>query len=127
MHSLFGNKFWKPCAKTIGYRYTRIKTNEVIYFDFCFIGKSSSGPSYVLIIKDDFSSYVWLYPCESVDAETGADALIDLCAAFGIIKQWISDQGSHFKNEIVSMLRKDCAVRITSHTHIAPGQIEQSK
>jgi len=81
------------------------KPNEVIHFDFCYIGKSTYGPKYVLILKDDLSSYVWLYACEAADAETTANSLIDWFAAFSPVPQWVSDRGSHFKNEIISILR----------------------
>lgn len=81
------------------------KPNQVIHFDYCYIGKSAHGTKYVLIIKDDLSSYTWLYACESADAESTADALIDWFAAFGPVSQWVSDQGTHFKNELLRILK----------------------
>lgn len=81
------------------------KPNEVIHFDFCYIGKSTYGAKYVLILKDDLSSYTWLYACDAADAETTANALIDWFAAFSPVPQWVSDQGTHFKNEIITLLK----------------------
>lgn len=36
--------------------------NELIHFDYFYIGKSRKGVSYVLIIKNDATSYTWLTP-----------------------------------------------------------------
>ena len=44
--------------------------NELIHFDFLYMGESVTGQTYVMIIKDDASSFVWLEPCASADAQT---------------------------------------------------------
>ena len=82
------------------------KPNQILHFDFCYIGKSTSGELYVLILKDDFSSYVWLFPCISADAEATANALIEWFSSFGNVPQWVSDRGTHFKNQIVRELKE---------------------
>jgi len=82
------------------------KPNQVLHFDYCYIGNSSSGDIYVLILKDDFSSYVWLKPCKAADAEATAVCLIEWFSAFGTVVQWVSDSGSHFKNDLVGELRE---------------------
>lgn len=56
----------------------------------------------MLIIKNDFSSYVWLFPFESSDASSTVDAIMEWFSSFGVVIQWASDQGSHFKNEFVA-------------------------
>eukprot|EP00171_Calliarthron_tuberculosum_P018475 IDg18475t1 len=43
--------------------------NEVIHFEFLYLGESDVGYTYVLIIKDDASSFVWLEPCTVADAK----------------------------------------------------------
>lgn len=97
-----GTKVPRP----LGHAMHASKPNEIIHFDFCYIGKSNVRHQYVLIIKDDLTSYTWLYACEAADAETVVDALVDWFAAFGPVKQWISDQGSHFKNRVMDCLRE---------------------
>ena len=59
-----------------------------------------------MIAKDNFRSYLCQYPFERADVETGADVLVDWCATFGISKKWVSNQGLHFKNELVRKLRE---------------------
>jgi len=91
------------------------KPNQILHFDFCYIGKSASDEVYIVILKDDFSSYSWFFPCESADAESTTAALVAWFSSFGTVVQWVSDQGSHFKNQVVKELRErlHCAHHFT--------------
>jgi len=60
---------------------------------------------YVLILKDDFSSYVWLKATKETTAEVTADYLIEWFSTFGVVNDWVSDRGSHFKNQLIEYLR----------------------
>ena len=51
------------------------KTNDVIHFDFLYMGRGVDGLKYTLVIRDDISSYLWLIPTWKADAETAADGL----------------------------------------------------
>jgi Integrase zinc binding domain len=82
------------------------KPNLVLHFNFLYIGKSSSGPIYILVLRDDMSGYVWLWPCEHANAANTVDALTTFFAAFGVSTTWILDQGSHLKNSLVEGLRQ---------------------
>jgi len=92
--------------RPLGHAIHASKPNELLHFDYCYIGRSSSGPTYVLILKDDFSSYVWLKPCTAANAETTAMCLMEWFSTFGTVIQWVSDRGSHFKNEVIQELRE---------------------
>ncbi|OWZ02461.1 hypothetical protein PHMEG_00025967, partial [Phytophthora megakarya] len=59
------------------------KTNEVLHWDYLFMGKPASGEVYLLVLKDDASNFVWLTPCANADAETTYAALVDWLAGFG--------------------------------------------
>ena len=83
-----------------------VEPNKLLHFDFCFMSKGENGYLYTLILKDDHSGYVWLTPTKDTTAETAADILINWFAAFGMVKQWVSDRGSHFKNELVKLLKE---------------------
>jgi Integrase core domain/Integrase zinc binding domain len=76
--------------------------NEVIHFDYLYMSPSVDDAKYVLIVKDDYSNYVWLKQCKNTDADSTAAALIEWFAAFGVAHQWISDQGSHFQNTVMA-------------------------
>jgi Integrase core domain len=79
--------------------------NEILHFDFLYIGLSRDGKyQYLLLLKDDLSGYLWLVPCRKVDAAATVDALI---VVFGVVLLWISDRGSHFKNEVVQRVQKE--------------------
>jgi hypothetical protein len=80
--------------------------NEVIHFDFLFMGPSDVGYKYVLLIKDDLSSYLWLVPTAAADAASVVDALTSWFADFGTALVWVSDQGSHFKNRVIDGVRR---------------------
>lgn len=98
------------------------KPNELLHFDFLFMGKSDSGPSYVLIIKDDASSYTWLESCQSADAESTVLALLRWFAAFGVALNWCSDRGSHFKNHVMNALNR----ALHAHHHFTTAYCPQS-
>ena len=85
--------------------------NEIIHFDYLYLGKGKNGYSYVLIIKDDFSNYVWLIPADKFDARNVVAALSQWFATFGITPVWVSDQGSHFKNEVMLTLQRELHTR----------------
>lgn len=88
------------------------KPNELFHFDFCYMMEASDDKKYELILKDDFSGYVRLVPAEAANAETVADALIDWFSTFGVVTRWVSDRGTHFKNELIRIL---CASTKSSH------------
>ena len=91
--------------RPLGHALHATRPNEMIHFDNCYISKGEDSYCCILVIKDDFSGYVWLIPTTEADAKTTADALLSWFASFGTVVQWISDRGSHFKNDVVRELR----------------------
>ncbi len=92
--------------RPLGHALHASKPNKLLYFDFCHMGTGDKGNTYVLIMKDDFSGYVWLRPSKEATAEVVADELISWFSSFGVVTDWVSDQGTHFKNELVKLLRE---------------------
>lgn len=78
--------------------------NEVIHFDFLYLGPGIYGLKYILVIRDDLSSYLWLIPNEKADAEAAAEGIARWIRVFTIMMVWVSDQGSHFKNKVMKEL-----------------------
>ena len=100
---------------------------EVLHFDFLYIGPSSTGPKYLLLLKDDFSGYVWLCPHDAADSTSVATSMLDLFASFGTWRTWVSDQGSHFKNEVVSSIQEAFQAKhhfVLAYTPWANGTVE---
>jgi hypothetical protein len=62
------------------------KPNEILNFDFMYIGLSRDWKyQYLLLLKDDLSGYLWLVPCRTADAAAIADALMPWFAVFGVV------------------------------------------
>jgi len=87
--------------------------NDLLQFDFLEIGPSTAGSKYILILRDDFSSFVWLFPYAEADSQNAASAVLEWCTSFATPKALMSDGGSHFKNETVRELCK--SLRVPHH------------
>lgn len=59
-----------------------------------------------MILKDDFSGYLWLVTTAETDADTVANALLQWFSSFGTVPQWAPDEESHFSNELVRKMRE---------------------
>ncbi|GMG15436.1 unnamed protein product [Phytophthora fragariaefolia] len=66
---------------------------------------STSDDKYILVIKDDVSKYVWFFAVPDATADTTYTCLMDWFAAFGVCLAWVSDQGTHFRNEVIQALQ----------------------
>ncbi len=63
------------------------------------MGPGIDDYKYVLVIRDDLSSYMWLCPAKNATADVAASEIARWIRNFTIMEMWISDQGSPFKNE----------------------------
>jgi hypothetical protein len=88
-------------ARPMGKLYMHLSLTES-YFDYLYTNPSVDDVKYVLIVKDDYSNYVWLKQCKNADAYSTAAVLIEWFAAFGVAQRWVSDQGIHFKNKVMT-------------------------
>lgn len=52
------------------------------------------------------SWYIWMYPADSISAETASNALLNCCTAFRFPTKLISNGPAHFKNETLRLLPK---------------------
>jgi hypothetical protein len=60
-----GDKVPRP----LGSQLHTAKPNEILHFDFLYIGLSRDGKyQSLLLLKDDLSGYLWLVPCRTADA-----------------------------------------------------------
>ena len=104
------------------------RPNEVLHVDFLFMGTSSTQMSYVLIIRDDLSSYVWLYPTQGATSDAAAEALVMYIAVFCGTEWIVSDQGAHFKNSLLKELAGGLMMKqhfTTAKSPWANGSVER--
>jgi hypothetical protein len=72
--------------RPLGTQLHATKPNEILHFDFLYIGLTRDGKyQYLLLLKDDLSGYLWLVPCRTADAEATVDALMRWFAVFGVV------------------------------------------
>jgi Integrase zinc binding domain len=65
--------------------------NQLLHFEFLYIGPSISGCTYVLILKDDHTNYAWIRPCKNADGDSAVRAILEWYSVFGIVHDWCSE------------------------------------
>jgi len=99
-----------------------------LHMDFLFMGSGIEGKNYLLIMRDDLSSYIWLWPTEDCTAASAAEALCVWIGVFGAMTWLISDQGSHFKNNLIKELVSELRTKhhfTTAYSPWANGSVER--
>ena len=59
---------------------------------------------HVMVVIDNFTRWVELYPTRGATAAEAARVLIDHTGRYGVASEWLSDLGSQFKNEVIAVL-----------------------
>ncbi|CAM9423298.1 unnamed protein product, partial [Sphacelaria rigidula] len=90
--------------------------NEVVHFGFLCVGESGplasqglskdAGFRYILVIMDDLSNFVALTPVAVCTTEMTAVSSLNWCKPLGVLRVWVSDTATHFKNAILARLRE---------------------
>ncbi|CAM9442375.1 unnamed protein product [Sphacelaria rigidula] len=101
--------------------------NEVVHFDFLYVGESgpraSQGLSedavfrYILVIMDDMSNFAALEPIAGCTVESTAASSLNWCKLLGVPRVWVSDIATHFNNAILARLRE--ALRVDHQLAVA--------
>ena len=119
-----GHKIPRPLASALH----GSRPGEVVHMDFLYLGPITKGQLYVLILRDDFSSFVGLFSVNTADSGTAVDAIAQWIGTFGCMDWIVSDQGSHFKNKIMQALWKWFRFShhfTTAYTPWANGTVER--
>jgi len=87
------------------------RPNQILHFDYLYMGRGNTRDRYVLILRDGFSCYTWLCIAKAADAETVVESIAKWIEIFSAMDVWISDQGSHFKNQVMTQLAKRHYIR----------------
>lgn len=80
--------------------------NGVLHWDFLSMGESFGTSKYLLVLKDHAMHFCELVVCDAADSAVATAAILDWHSRFGVPPVWVSDNGSHFKNEVVAELSK---------------------
>ncbi|KAF1314579.1 hypothetical protein FI667_g16581, partial [Globisporangium splendens] len=80
------------------------RRNECLHMDFMYLGESYGVAKYVLVLKDELTHYCEPIPADSASSLTAAEAVLDWYKRFGMPGMWMSDNGSHFKNQLMEEL-----------------------
>jgi hypothetical protein len=108
LFALYRYNFWRLSATPAGYAatYNQAQRDPVLRLPVYWVVKRREV-SVLDILKNDLSGYLWLVPCRTADAAATVDALMRRFAVFGVVLLWISDRGSHFKNEVIQRVQKE--------------------
>jgi hypothetical protein len=102
LHSKGGKIIPRPWGETIDC----CERNGVLHFDFLSMGESFGDSKYILVLKDHASHFCELVVADTADSTVTVEAFLAWHSRFGLPPSWISDQGTHFKNEVVSELSR---------------------
>lgn len=69
-----------------------IAQKEVFHFDNLYIDRGTQGTEFLLLLKEEFSSYCWLVPYQRNCAAESAGAVLNWIRTFTAMCTWISDQ-----------------------------------
>lgn len=104
------------------------RPNEVLHVDYLYMGIGYDGLKYLLVIRDDLSSYIWIRATDSCTGEFAALVLSQWVAAFGNWQWLVTDQGSHFMNKLHTEMVTKFRTRkhfTTAYTPWANGTVER--
>ncbi|KAH9128004.1 hypothetical protein LEN26_009174 [Aphanomyces euteiches] len=102
--------------------------NELLHADFLTLPMDTeTGFAYVLLVKDDATFFSRAYGSVDVTAAAFAAGLLDWFSMFGVVETWVTDRGSHFKNEVITALASSLGSQHHFTTEYSPwsnGSIE---
>jgi transposase InsO family protein len=91
--------------------------------------KSEEGYEHIMVVLDCFTRWVELYPLKDVTAPPAAKALINHFATFSQPSQIIHDNGSQFKNELLTEMLELTGVQqvpILAYSSEENGMVERA-
>jgi hypothetical protein len=99
----------KECFDTDYHVIESLSPFEEVSIDYMVgLPKDVEGFENVLVVVDNFSKFVELFPVKTMDAVSTAKCLVQLFARYGHIKSIRSDRGSNFIGEVCKELLQLC-------------------
>eukprot|EP00644_Phytophthora_capsici_P015120 jgi/Phyca11/127635/e_gw1.71.207.1 len=105
-HVKGGNVIPRPWGPT----FNATERNEMLHWDFLYLGDSVGKCKYLLVVKDGLTHFCELVACDSPTSIVASSGLVDWSKRFGPPQILISDQGSHFKNEVTRLLCRQLGI-----------------
>ena len=108
--------------------YRATERNQALHWDFIQLGESFGQSRYLLVLKDDATHFCELVPCDSASSKVAIEAMLDWHSRYGAPRIWISDSGTHFKNEVVQELSRRLKARqdvIVAYSPWINGSVER--
>lgn len=105
-----------------------VRPAQYVSWDWLYIGPSLQSAKWILVIKDDFSNFVQMFPADIPNSLDSADALMNWMSSFGVMEKVFSDKGSHFKNQAMTRLAKLMKIDLhfhASYVHYSNGAVER--
>ena len=108
------SKGTRPNVHHFGESRKPTRPNQIIHFDYYSVGcESRNGFKYLMVIRDGFSRFTLLSPTKTPDAASAVESLLHWIGLFGRPAEFRSDNGSHFRHEVM----KDLCQRLNiTHT-----------
>lgn len=97
-----GHSIPRPLGRTIQAQ----APNDVIHFDFYHVGLADNGWDSILVVKDGLTHFVELQGCGRKSVDLTVETLLGWFKRYGIAPTWVSDQPTHFRNEVLTTLAK---------------------
>eukprot|EP00969_Alexandrium_andersonii_P159353 7040487-Alexandrium_andersonii.AAC.2 len=79
--------------------------------------EATGGYQHIMVVIDNFTRFVELYPCITLEAEEAVRHIITHCGRFGTPNQILSDGGTQFDND---KMKKICELLSTQHIVTMP-------
>jgi hypothetical protein len=114
----------KIIKRSYGEQINATPENRILQFDYLYIRPQE----YILVLMDRLTSFSWFFFTTEADGDTTVQAFRDYDKILGLPKIWLSDQGSHFKNELMKQAAKVLQVNHNFTTVYCPwanGSVER--
>ena len=82
------------------------RPSEALHLDNFSLKEAVTADKRLLVMKDGFSAFIWLWECQAFDSVVTEEAVIAWCATFSVPSLLMTDGDSHFDNTLVSTICK---------------------
>lgn len=80
---------------------TATKRNEAVHWYYLYLEPGLGDTAFLLVVKEELTHFCEFIPCVTPTSFVAVESLAMWSARFGISESLLSDQGSHFRNEVV--------------------------